>query len=765
MNRLLTGILVVIFSIGMTATFSLAGEARTISGTVFQKGEKRPLSGITVYVEENDEISATTGSDGKFSLTLPEDGEYNVSAVGVGFEKPAPVKIKIDETNSYTLNVFLVPATATMNEIIVTAERNRDRVSKIIITGKTLEIVPGAGGDPLKAITKLPGITSTASMAESGAGGFGPAIRGTSPEDNQYYVDNFGIDYLFHMGGMISIFNADLVEDFNLFAAAYSSEFGDGIGGVIDVKLREPRTDRMGYKLQMGMFESDFLVEGPLNENQSFYVAARRSYIDLVLPKTGTIDESVDYTIFPQFWDYQTKYVWRMSERNKLTFSLIGVQDEIGIYIKEGSDAAKTEPAFTGTLSSKNTAHVQFGTLETRLSPTLFNKLTFGVSQSIFQTLSDNIGSVKGTGNYYWFKEQVTWKPNQAHDILTGIEYGKGETDLNLDMQFSFPTDWDPNFDLTGATRKTYIDKFSSWGETFYIKDRWKVTDNATLILGGRQTYSEYFESTTAEPRLAFEYDLNESTLLTAGWGKYHQEPEGPQIIDVWGNPELDYMHAEHTVAGIEKEIGNDWSLKAEVYYKSLSDLVIPDPEPDPAKNKNYIHGGSGTATGVEMLARKRDDGKWFGWVSLSYSESKRKNDYSGEELDFKADQPVIANLVYSRKLSNAWTVGTSWRYQTGSPYTPVTGATLVDAGTPNERYRPIYGELNSERTPDFHQLDVRIDRDWLYDTWKYGIYFDLTNVYFRENVAGYTYNPDYSERTAVPPVVMPMSFGIKAEF
>ena len=107
-------------------------------------------------------------------------------------------------------------------------------------------------------------------------------MRGSGPGDNAYYVDGLPIARLFHYGS-ISVFNADLIEDFNLYSAAFGPHYGDVTGAVIDVALREPRKDRLGGKVDVNVMGANFLVEGPRTDDQSFYFAARRSYIDLLV--------------------------------------------------------------------------------------------------------------------------------------------------------------------------------------------------------------------------------------------------------------------------------------------------------------------------------------------------------------------------------------------------------------------------------------------------------------------------------------------------
>ncbi|MEM7344045.1 MAG: DUF4437 domain-containing protein, partial [Chloroflexota bacterium] len=37
-----------------------------------------------------------------------------------------------------------------------------------------------------------------------------------------------------------------------------------------------------------------------------------------------------------------------------------------------------------------------------------------------------------------------------------------------------------------------------------------------------------------------------------------------------------------------------------------------------------------------------------------------------------------------------------------------------------------IPGETNSDRLPDFHQLDVRLDKTWLFDAWSLVAYIEI---------------------------------------
>ena len=79
-----------------------------------------------------------------------------------------------------------------------------------------------------------------------------------------------------------------------------------------------------------------------------------------------------------------------------------------------------------------------------------------------------------------------------------------------------------------------------------------------------------------------------------------------------------------------------------------------------------------------------------------------------------------------SRRLG-AWELGTRFRLVSGVPETPIVGSTY-DADFNN--YDPISGTPRSMRRQLFHQLDLRAERTWTFDAWRFSAYLDVQNVY-----------------------------------
>jgi hypothetical protein len=71
----------------------------------------------------------------------------------------------------------------------------------------------------------------------------------------------------------------------------------------------------------------------------------------------------------------------------------------------------------------------------------------------------------------------------------------------------------------------------------------------------------------------------------------------------------------------------------------------------------------------------------------------------------------------------------------------------------------------NSGRMPPFHQLDVRVDKRWVYESWMLTVYADIQNTFDRHNPEGIEYNFDYTQHEYVSGLPLILLFGVRGEF
>jgi hypothetical protein len=635
---------------------------------------------------------------------------------------------------------------ATLAPVVVTGRRDAPTPgSRSVLTGDELRSVPGTGGDTMKALHSLPGVTVANDSSSA------PAVRGSRPDDNAYYIDFLPVGYLFHVGGLVSVVHSDLVKQFELYSAAFGPEYGDAIGAVLDVSLRNPRTDRLGGALNVSLLGADLLVEGPVNEKQSFYFAVKRSYLDLLIDTVEDEDSGVVITV-PHYYDYQGKYIWKLNPGHQLSFHATGASDHLELQIPANSSIGAQEPVFAGDSAFDTSYATQAVVWDAEFGSGMSNKLALGHTLDRNTSVVGRALKATARSNTGFVREQFKFKPGADHEASVGGSLQAMKIDYDIDVQDARCTEYDPVCDYTSAERKHVTGRINANVTNLFAKNRWQATSEWAFTGGVHHTRDGYLNRRYTEPRLGVEWQWSRDTLLTAAWGRHNQFPAGEQVLNGLGNTGLWHLRAAHSVVGITQQLDRGWSWRVEAYQKKFTDFVVAHP------TLNYVNGASGKSHGLELLLKKEPVGKFSGWLSVSLSRARRQHDATGQEFPFAFDQPVIASLVAQYKHSDRWQFGGRWSYHTGSPDTPI----LRGQADPDGRIRPVYGELNSDRLPAYHRLDLR--GDFILSP-RFRVYGEVINAYARKNISGYSYTADYSSRQDVRQLPFLVSFGVLYRF
>lgn len=639
-----------------------------------------------------------------------------------------------------------------------------------ISTDKLLR-VPGSGNDPLGAIDSLPGVVfANGNRSE-------PAVRGSSPEDNAYYVDFLPVGYIFHLDTS-SILNDNVVKDFTLEAAAFGPHYNNATGAVIDADSRLPYQDRGQTVIDVSLLKAGIFIENQVSDDQAFYFSARQSLFQYYI-ENFLDEEDFEFTQVPEFYDYQGKYSWRISDSESLTFQVIGARDKGAVLFAEDSDTVLQDPGLEGGIRFEQFFNTQGLVWDKLYSSGMTHKI--GISQLeekfAFGIGADNRIDVKV--NSYHLRSQFTYPLNYDHELQWGLQYKEAQTGYN--GRFSAPNcdEFDPDCRIIDGT-DTLSGKGKPVIKTWYanLADAWSVTPYWTLTPGVLISTDDYTDQNFTEPRLNSRWEFTPGWAFTSGYGQYHILPDNfGAYTPEFGNPELDQPTADHYELGIENELANDLFWKVEVYYKTLKDIIIGRPDPElynydleqpadlAAYNAlpRYTNDADGRAWGMEFFINKNLTDKWYGWLSAAYSRTERKDQLTGDNFRYNYDQPVIINMVSNYQYNKDWQIGFKWRFQSGQLITPLVRADQ-DSDNP-ELYNPVYGELNSERLPAYHKLDIRADRTFIFKSWEMDFYAEVLNVYGRQNVVDYEYEgADYSKRNEVTDLPTIISFGIKAK-
>ena len=125
---------------------------------------------------------------------------------------------------------------------------------------KTIQKMPAFMGevDVIKSIQLLPGVSTVG----EGASGFN--VRGGSVGQNLVLLDDAPVYNSSHVMGFFSVFNPDAVKDVKLYKGGIPALYGGRIASILDIKMKEGNTKRIGVQGGIGTVFSRLTLEAPI---------------------------------------------------------------------------------------------------------------------------------------------------------------------------------------------------------------------------------------------------------------------------------------------------------------------------------------------------------------------------------------------------------------------------------------------------------------------------------------------------------------------
>jgi hypothetical protein len=692
-----------------------------------------PVRGATVVIE-GEPGGVKTNARGQFTLDAPLGATLVVEAAGF-----QPTLATVIAAGAIDEIVLLSTALAETIELSGQAPPAAPGAAKL--DREELQRVPGAGGDIVRALTVMPGVVNL----QIPLGYSGVVIRGSSPQDSKVLVDNFEVPVLFHNIGFRAITPAETIATLDFIPGGFDVAFGRASSGIVKLTTRPGATDRSA-QAEVSFIDGGVIAQGPAGKDTTYLVALRRSTIDFVLP--ALIPESVDLslTTVPRYWDEQLRIDHRLSSRWQLTVSNFGTDDVFELVASKQEDA-RDKRFFNRTRFIRNTvaAHYHHGEWSADLAlSNLLQEFTFelGSKQYIRSRLAALTPRVEVT--------RSVAKAGGLTDVVwrTGAEVQAGRYTIDLALPKE-PREGEPmpeiDFNDTSERFKDviYTPDFTAWTALAGNLD-----PRIRAVSGVRADFFGRGRQLAVQPRGELQVKVARPWTVRLAAGSYHRPPQyQSELLEA----QLDSERSVQTIGGVQYEPREGVRAQASLYYTDRTSLISR------AADGSLRNLGRGTSRGGELLATYRG-GPWFAWLSYSYSQSTRVDRPGEERRLFTFDQPHSMNAAASWK-KGKWQLGARWQLYSGLPFTPALGS-IFDSD--RNVHLPIYADINSERAPMHHQLDVRVDRTWKVGAMQLTGFLDIQNIYANKSVVTYFYNYDYTQRQAFESLPIIPSIGLR---
>jgi TonB family protein len=727
-----------------------------LSGAVLLAEDDSPAGrvGIEVLNEDHELVrELVAGPDGAFVVTDLPPGKYEVNILGGEFgDLSVEENIVAGQVSEviYRLGRAKKKAYGGFGETAIVDAPPREVVRRTIDKDE-LTRIPGTRGDAIRAVELLPGVA----RAPFGLGLL--IVRGSAPNDSESFIDGIPVPLIFHFGGITSVYNSYLLEQIDFYPGNFSVRYGRRTGGILEVTTRDPATDKIHGVAEFSFIDTFITAEGPIGDKVSISGGLRRSLIDLVFPLVIPDDADIGVRQAPIYLDYQFKLVYRPTKRDRIRISAYGSNDRLSLLFEE---TVGDDPSIRGQ-GDFNTSFYN-------------NQIDWKrrISDKIEQDISFNIGPTKvsfGIGNDFRLDanllqtySRMEWRYQMTERVrlIAGADLSLTPVDLIYIGPPILASEGAGSQQGSLATENLILADVESvvFRPGLYLESGINVGKFTLLVLGLRMDYFGQINEYVFDPRVTTIFTVRPDMRVKLGVGIYSQPPEFQESDSTIGNPNLDPIHSVHVGAGWEYDAFPGARFGVEGFYKYLWDRAIPTPN---GEAPFFITEGVGRIYGAEFSVNiKPPIGRqYFGYLSYTLSRSERKDGPLEPWRLFDFDQTHILTAAFVYKFPRNWEIGGTFRLVSGNPNTPVIGS-VYDALT--DVYIPIDGRVNSLRNPLFHQLDLRIQKEWLFDKWKLALFLDIRNAYNRQNQEGLIYNFDFSQNTPLLGLPIIPSLGLR---
>lgn len=672
---------------------------------------------------------------------------------------------QVDDTNVDEQNKDIV----TLPPVVIKLERI-EKKPKHTFGNQLINRSVGSGGDPIRVLDQLPSV----GVLNDFVGIL--SIRGGGPEDNLYYFDRLPLGYPYHLLGIVSTVNAEVIQNIDVYPGGYGAEYGSDSQAVIDINSRRITDATIGGKLNLNPVYSQAFFEGNLGQRGYWYVFGRMSYMRTLfelLPRLLDIEDDL-VTQVPSFWSYQGKFVYQLTKTHRVVFNTIAADDSAEFRFTSNEVSSSD---LRGPLQSENPFDSQgihlysekeesFKSIFSLTRSFSGTQLHFG--EEYFFRSTDTITSFRGDLQY-WAKFPKTFLESGFDLSITPsniISNGARPLDEG-DWDYDFRIKKDGEKVLTNTTKNLH--RLEGYAQVTHDLFTTRYVDLYATI-GLRSSYYSLIDrlslqprgliGVTLGPRETVGYSLSLFPLdLRFMYGKYVQNPQLFQATLGNVNPKISPSSARHYVVVIDKSLTPDTKIEVTGYYKNLKDMITYN-----LLEKRYENERSGSVRGIEAAIEHKIGDVFRGWVAYAYTVSKRQDSSKEKEREFMYSTPHVltVNLNY---MFGSLEFGANWQYKSGTLYAPLDDRQLyTNPFTNRQTWIPVYGD--PLRTSSYHRLDLRFHWSFLpYERWKGGLTFELWNVYNRANPLQIRYNSDFTKEVPIYQLPIVPFLAITLEF
>ncbi len=722
-------------------------QQRFIKGIVKDAYSNNSLPFVNIVIN-NTQIGTSSDLNGEFELKIDNEEYIQLKLSYIGYQSYVTEVLHLSSVGNNYIELLMQPGSESLNEIVVKPSlfptKKESPVSLKQIGIDQIEKSAGANRDISKVIQSFPGVSSTLAYRND------ILVRGGGPSENKFYIDGIEIPTINHFstqgstGGPVGILNVDFIRQVDFYSSLFPVSKSNALSSVMEFKQLNGNSESADYKAVLGASELALSLSSPLNNNTTALMSVRRSYLQFLF-------KALDLPFLPTFTDFQFKTKTKFNEKNELTVLGFGAIDDFKLNRESGTTPENQyilsyvpvieQESYTVGANYKH--FFNDGYLTVILSRNYLNNTSVKYQDNIkdddYLILDYESKEIENKLRIEWDKIERRKKFNAGILLETSNYY-------NSTYRKQFLQD-----DIIDFTYRSEID-FVKYG-MFASMASPIFNENTNITIGFRGDGNSYSkEMSNFLDQLGFRFSLSHKIsselLLNGSVSSNYQLPAYTSLgfrdsngVLINKKNELSYINAIHYVLGVDYQPNDFTKIVVEGFYKDYSDypFSVQDSVSIASKGSDFetvgdeelVPTGEGRAYGAEFMLRQKSD-KGFQYI-LSYTYVRSEFlDANNEYVPSSWDSRHLLTFTYNKSLKRNWDLGLKWRFVGGLPYTQVDEdkTTLKVFWDAKGKEYLDYSRFNQKRSANFHQLDLRVDKQYNFKGWLLGFYIDIQNLY-----------------------------------
>jgi hypothetical protein len=737
-----------------------------IRGVVSDATTKSPLIGANILVSGTT-LGAVSNMDGEYAFHKLAVGAHTLRISMVGYEARTMVDVIVKADRITFLDIPMLQKLVEMAGVTVKegffSQVQDQPVSSLSVSYEEIRRAPGSGGDVSRILFGLPSVAKVNDQTNN------LVVRGGSPIENAFYIDNIEVPNINHFptqgasGGPLSLINVDFINNVNFYAGGFNSLYGDKLSSVMELGFREGNKKEFDGQLDFNLAGIGGVAEGPLGAKGSWLASVRKGYLDLLVK---TID--VGSTVAPNYGDYQAKIVYNVSNKHKLSVLAVwgydhndpdhetAVENDMQYYGRQDIYERTTGVNWQALWGMKGFSNVSLSYTSNRF-------------QEDFKETNTQLPLVSNhsTEAALKFRNVNTFRPHRRHTVDFGLDakslYNRYDNRY-AGITNATGSDIAP-MTLQQTWRSAKSGAFAN--HTMILKPWW------TTQLGVRYDYFSYSRNGHVSPRFSTTLHVSDLTSVTASAGLYYQNLPAILLLQ---NPDAKAMadpKAVHYVLGYSRLLSENTKLTVEAYLKAYDHFPMDPSQPGLFmldeifyryaffySHSQLLDSGKADTKGIELTIQKKLADKFYGLVSAAYSRARYKGlDQTWRNRVF--DNRLLFSCEGGFRPNKSWEFSGRWIYAGGTPFTP------LDLQKSAETHREVLNErrINSERYPAYQALNLRFDKRFNFYSSNMIFYLSVWNIYNHKNIATYFWNEAEKKQDVIYQWGALPIFGLEYEF